>query len=125
MFVISSHEPKLQLRLFWSIIPFVNVELKLNVNSSLFYGKIFARTTKLQIFEINLQASSDSVDSYQAYDHKVDVFYNLSFYCIFISKSVTVPAFHFGFIFIHFLDVLFHTLMLRNIKIGQLVHLSS
>lgn len=103
----------------------MNVELKLNVNSSLFYGKIFARTTKLQIFEINLQASSDSVDSYQAYDHKVGVFYNLSFYCIFISKSVTVPAFHFGFIFIHFLDLLFHTLMPRNIKIGQLVHLSS
>lgn len=51
----------------------MNVELKLNVNSSLFYGKIFARTTNLQIFEINLQASSDSVDSYQAYDHKVDV----------------------------------------------------
>lgn len=81
--------------------------------------------SSLQIFEINLQASSDSVDSYQAYDHKVGVFYNLSFYCIFISKSVTVPAFHFGFIFIHFLDLLFHTLMPRNIKIGQLVHLSS
>lgn len=103
----------------------MNLELKLNVNSSLIYGEIFARTTKLQIFEINLQASSDSVDSYQAYDHKVDVFYDLSFYCIFISKSVTVPAFHFGFIFIHFLDLLFHTLMPRNIKIGQLVHLSS
>lgn len=88
-------------------------------------GKSSQELQSYTFFKINLQASSDSVDSYQAYDHKVDIFYNLSFYCIFISKSVTVPAFHFEFICIHFLDLLFHTLMPRNIKIGQLVHLSS